>query len=197
MRMEMIVEKCRCVWVNLKNPVYVRYHDAEWGVPLHDDKELYELLILESFQAGLSWECVLNKREAFRVAFDGFDIDQVCMYDEAKINALMDNPNIIRNRRKIEATVNNSRVFKSIQQAFGSFDKYIWSFSDNKTMHEAYTLRTTSPLSDIIASDLKKRGMKSLGSTTIYAYLQSIGIINGHGAECEWYKNNKTSCAKA
>ncbi len=182
--------ECRCAWVNLKNPTYVRYHDEEWGVPLHDDKGLYELLILESFQAGLSWECVLNKREAFRVAFNGFDIDKVCLYDEAKIDELMGDTGIIRNRRKIDATVTNSRVFKSIQQEFGSFDAYIWSFSDNKTVREEYTLRTTSPLSDTIATDLKKRGMKFLGSTTIYAYLQSVGIINGHGKECEWRIRN-------
>ncbi len=178
--------ECRCAWVNLKNPIYIQYHDEEWGVPLHDDKGLYELLILESFQAGLSWECVLNKRKAFRVAFDDFDIDKVCLYDEAKINALMGDTGIIRNRRKIEATVSNSRVFKSIQQEFGSFDAYIWSFSGDQTIVEDYTIRTTSPLSDAITADLKKRGMKFLGSTTIYSYLQAIGIIDAHGKECAW-----------
>ncbi len=177
--------KRRCAWVNLKNPAYVCYHDEEWGVPLHDDKGLYELLILESFQAGLSWECILNKREAFRSAFDGFDIDKVCAYDENKIIALMCNQGIIRNRRKIEAAISNSRVFKEIQKDCGSFDKYLWGFANGKSVVEEYTFRTTSPLSDTISADLKKRGMKFVGSTVIYAYLQSCGIIHAHGKECD------------
>ncbi len=176
----------RCAWVNLKNPIYVRYHDEEWGAPEHEDQKLYELLILESFQAGLSWECVLNKREAFREAFDGFDIDKICEYGDNKIAALMADPGIIRNRRKIEATVSNSRIFKEIQKEFGSFDTYLWGFTGGKTILEAYTLRTTSPLSDAISSDLKKRGMKFVGSTIIYSYLQAVGILNGHGPECDW-----------
>ncbi len=175
----------RCAWVNMKNPLYIRYHDEEWGVPEHDDKKLYELLILESFQAGLSWECVLNKREAFREAFDGFDIDKICKYGEDKITLLMSNAGIIRNRRKIEATVTNSRIFKEIQEDYGSFDGYLWGFTDNKTLIEDYRLRTTSPLSDTISNDLKKRGMKFVGSTVIYSYLQAVGIINAHGSECE------------
>ncbi len=177
--------KNRCGWVNMKNPLYVAYHDNEWGVPEHRDEMLYELLILESFQAGLSWECILNKREAFREAFDGFDIDKVCEYSEDKITTLMDNPAIIRNRRKIEAAIANSHIFKEIQKEYGSFDSYLWDFSDNKTVIEPYTLRTTSPLSDTISADLKKRGMKFVGPTVIYAYLQSIGIINAHGCECD------------
>lgn len=178
----------RCAWVNMKNPLYIAYHDNEWGVPEHRDDMLYELLILESFQAGLSWECILNKREAFREAFDGFDIDKVCEYSEDKIAALMDNPAIIRNRRKIEAAITNSRIFKEIQKEYGSFDNYLWGFANRKTVIEPYTLRTTSPLSDTISDDLKKRGMKFVGSTVIYAYLQSIGIINGHGCECDLHK---------
>ncbi len=175
----------RCAWVNLKNPNYVRYHDEEWGVPEHDDRKLYELLMLESFQAGLSWECVLNKREAFRDAFDGFDIDKVCAYGEDTIAELMGNAGIIRNRRKIEATVRNSRIFKDIQAECGSFDAYLWHFTDGKTVTEAYTLRTTSPLSDRISADLKKHGMTFVGSTIVYAYLQAVGVINGHGCECD------------
>ncbi len=177
--------KNRCAWVNMKNPLYIAYHDNEWGVSEHRDEMLYELLILESFQAGLSWECILNKREAFREAFDGFDIDKVCEYCDDRIAELMDNPAIIRNRRKIEAAITNSRIFKEIQKEYGSFESYIWGFADGKTVIEPYTLRTTSPLSDAISADLKKRGMKFVGSTIIYAYLQSIGIINAHGCECD------------
>ncbi len=180
--------KNRCAWVNMKNPLYIAYHDKEWGVPEHDDKKLYELLILESFQAGLSWECVLNKREAFREAFDGFDIDKVCEYGEKKIAELMSNTGIIRNRRKIDATVTNSRIFKDIQREYGSFDTYLWGFTDNKTIVEPYTRRTTSPLSDTISNDLKKRGMKFVGSTIIYSYLQAVGIIHAHGSECDLHK---------
>ncbi len=180
--------KNRCEWVNMKNPLYIAYHDNEWGVPEHDDKKLYELLILESFQAGLSWECILNKREAFRVAFDGFDAHKVCNYGEEKTAELMSNSAIIRNRRKIEATIANSRIFKEIQKEYGSFDTYLWSFTDNKIIIEDYTLRTTSPLSDTISNDLKKRGMKFVGSTIIYSYLQAVGIINGHGCGCDLCK---------
>ncbi len=170
--------------MNLKNPAYIRYHDEEWGVPLHDDKSLYELLILESFQAGLSWECILNKREAFRLAFDGFDIDKVCAYGEKEITGLMSNGGIVRNRGKIEAAIANSRVFREIQKEIGSFDKYLWGFTNGKTVVEEYTLRTTSSLSDTISADLKKRGMKFVGSTVVHAYLQSCGIISAHGKEC-------------
>lgn len=178
--------KKRCSWVNLKNPLYIQYHDKEWGRPLHDDQRLYELLILESFQAGLSWECVLNKREAFRTAFDGFDIDKIIAYDEKKQQELMQNAGIIRNRLKIKAAIKNSLVFKEIQQEFGSFDRYIWSFTDGKLLREPFTERTTSPLSDTISKDLKKRGMTFVGSTIIYSYLQAIGILNGHAEDCCW-----------
>ncbi|MCD8353222.1 MAG: DNA-3-methyladenine glycosylase I [Clostridiales bacterium] len=175
----------RCSYVNLKNPLYVRYHDEEWGVLEHSDQKLYELLILESFQAGLSWECILNKRENFRIAFDGFDIDKVCTYDEAKCAELMGDTGIVRNRRKITAAVNNSIVFKAIQQEFGSFDAYIWGFTNGETIVEDYHIRTTSPLSDTVSKDLKKRGMKFVGSTIIYSYLQAIGVLNAHGEECD------------
>ncbi len=165
----------------------MKYHDEEWGQPLYDDKALYELLILESFQAGLSWECVLNKREDFRLAFDSFDIDKVIAYDDAKIANLMQNPKIIRNRRKIEAAVKNSGVFKKIREEFGSFSNYIWSFTDGKILQEEFTLRTTSPLSDSVSNDLKRRGMTFVGSTIIYSYLQAIGIIDGHEKGCSFY----------
>lgn len=174
----------RCRWVNLKNPLYVKYHDEEWGKPLHDDKALYELLILESFQAGLSWECILNKRENFRKAYDGFDIDRVAAYDESKIEELLEDPGIIRNRRKVNASINNSRIFKRIQEEFGSFDEYLWGFTDHQIIYESFETATTSPLSDRISGDLKKRGMKFVGSTIIYSYLQSAGIIYAHSEEC-------------
>ncbi|MBR5315996.1 MAG: DNA-3-methyladenine glycosylase I [Firmicutes bacterium] len=176
--------KMRCSWVNMKNETYIHYHDEEWGKPLHDDQKLYELLILESFQAGLSWECVLNKRENFRKAFDGFDIDKVAAYDDEKQQVLKENSGIIRNRLKIKAAVRNSQVFKKIQAEFGSFDAYIWSFTDGKVIDEPFTIRTTSPLSDQISKDLKKRGMTFVGSTIIYSYLQAMGIIYGHGEDC-------------
>ena len=153
---------------------------------MHDDRKLYELLILECFQAGLSWECVLNKRENFRAAFDNFDIDKVVAYDDAKLQTLMNDPGIIRNRLKIMAAVRNSIVFKAIQQEFGSFSNYIWSFTENRVVVEPFTIRTTSPLSDTISKDLKKRGMTFVGSTIIYSYLQALGVINGHAENCDW-----------
>jgi len=177
----------RCEWVNLKNPIYVQYHDAEWGAPEHADQKLYELLILEAFQAGLSWECILNKRENFRAAYDNFDVEKVCGYDEAKCAELLSNPGIVRNRLKVKASIANSRVFREIQREYGSFDTYIWGFTNGKVIFEDYSIRTTSPLSDQISKDLKKRGMTFVGSTVIYSYLQAIGVINAHGKECELY----------
>lgn len=180
----------RCSWANPKNPLYLKYHDEEWGVPEHCDQKLFELLILEGFQAGLSWECILNKREAFRKAFDCFDANSVASFDESKLLSLAENQEIVRNRRKIKASVTNAKVFISIQKEFSSFDSYIWSFTDYKTVFEDYTQRTTSPLSDQISKDLKSRGMSFVGSTIIYSYLQAVGIINAHGKECYLYKGN-------
>lgn len=174
----------RCFWVNLNNPLYVKYHDEEWSKPHHNDKDLYELLILESFQAGLSWECVLNKRENFRKAYDNFDIDKIMNYDEIKIKELLSNTGIIRNKLKINASIKNSKIFKEIQKEFGSFDKYIWSFTDNKIIKESCDKVTSSPLSDKISKDLKKRGMTFVGTTIIYSYLQAIGVINAHCHDC-------------
>lgn len=178
----------RCAWVNLSNPVYVKYHDEEWSRPVHDDAKLYEFLVLETFLAGLSWECILNKREGFRKAFDGFRPERVAAYGEADLQRLLTDSRIIRNRLKVKATIVNSRVFLDIQRTYGSFDAYIWEFTQGKVLHEPYPLRTTSGLSDRISTDLKKRGMKFVGSTTIYAYLQTIGVLQAHGAECDWYK---------
>ncbi len=179
-------EMKRCAYVNLHNPRYIEYHDMEWGVPEHDDRKLFELLILECFQAGLSWECVLNKRDSFRAAYDGFAVEKVSCYDEEKCQALLQDPSIIRNRLKIRASVTNAQVFRQIQAEYGSFDAYIWGFTDGRTIREPYMVRTTSPLSDRIAKDLKQRGMKFVGSTIVYSYLQAIGILDAHGEECDW-----------
>jgi DNA-3-methyladenine glycosylase I len=177
-------EPKRCFWVNLKNPAYVRYHDEEWGVPCHDDRRLLEFLILESFQAGLSWECILNRRKAFRRAYDDYDLGKIARYGARKIASLMADAGLIRNRRKIEASIRNSRVFREIQREFGSFDKYLWDFCGGRVSRESCDERTTSPLSDRLSADLKRRGMRFVGSTTIYAYLQSVGVVNGHTADC-------------
>ena len=174
--------KTRCRWANPKNERYIRYHDEEWGVPVHDDHKLFEMLILECFQAGLSWECVLNKRDAFREAFDGFDLEKVCAYDETKLEALRNNPGIIRNRLKIQAAVINAQVFREIQQEYGSFSEYLWHWTDGKVVYE--TGRTSSELSDALSKDLKKRGMKFVGTTVIYAYLQAVGVIYSHEDGC-------------
>ena len=174
----------RCKWVNLKNPAYIRYHDTEWGVPQHKDEVLFEMLFLEWVQAGLSWECILNKREGFRRAFDGFDAEKISRYEDGELARLLADPGIVRNRLKIRASIGNSRVFLKIQQEYGTFDAYIWGFTAGKTIVERYDMRTASPLSDRIAADLKKRGMKFVGSTVIYSYLQAIGVLNAHGKEC-------------
>lgn len=174
--------KVRCCWANPRNETYIHYHDKEWGVPVHDDHKLFEMLVLEGFQAGLSWECVLNKREDFRTAFDHFDLEKVCSYDEDDIERLKSNPKIIRNRRKIQAAVTNAKVFRKIQQEFGSFSEYLWRWTKGKVIYE--NDRTYSDLSDAISEDLKKRGMKFVGTTIIYAYLQAVGVIYSHEKGC-------------
>lgn len=174
----------RCHWVNINNPIYVEYHDHEWGVPSHDDYYLFEMLLLESFQAGLSWECILNKREAFRTSFDNFNYEIIAHYDEQKVSELMHNESIIRNRLKIKAAINNAKIFMSIRDTYGTFDHYIWSFTEGKMM-KGNGRDTTSSLSDKISLDLKRYGMKFVGSTIIYSYLQAIGIINDHEEQCD------------
>lgn len=177
----------RCKWVNIKNEKYVYYHDYEWGRPHYDDDYMFEFLLLESFQAGLSWECILNKRDAFRIAFDNFNYHEIALYDEEKISELMNNKDIIRNRLKIRAQINNAKIFMKIQDEFSSFSNYIWSFTDNKIIYNIDdTFKVTSPLSDLVSSDLKKRGMKFVGSTIIYSYLQAIGVINDHELNCDF-----------
>lgn len=179
-------KKRRCPWCNLKNPVYVAYHDQEWGRLRLDDGYLYEMLILESFQAGLSWECVLNKREAFREAYDGFDPEKVCAYDETKTEELLRNEKIIRNRRKILASIRNSVVFKTIISEYGSFYNYLKIFAGEAILQE--TGKTTNSLADAISKDLYQRGMRFVGPTIVYAYLQAIGLIDSHEEGCWLYR---------
>ena len=180
------MEKIRCKWCNLSNPLYVKYHDEEWCVPTYDDRILFEFIVLEAFQAGLSWETILNKRENFRLAFDDFDPEIIRNYDEDKISELMNNKGIIRNRRKIEAAIVNAKIYLELQKEWGSFSKYIWHFTDGNIIYE--TDKASSELSDQISKELKKRGMKFMGTTVVYAYLQSMGIIYSHGRECFLYK---------
>ena len=177
----------RCKWCNLKNEKYIEYHDKEWCIPNFDEKYLFEMLILESFQAGLSWECVLNKRENFRKAYDNFNLEKVCQYNEDKINELLSNKDIIRNKLKIKASINNAKVFKEIVKEHGSFCNYLREFINDKTIYEIG--KTTNELSDKISNDLQKRGMKFVGSTIIYSYLQAIGVIYSHDENCYLYKN--------
>lgn len=181
--------KNRCKWCNLKNPLYIEYHDTEWCVPNFDDKYLYEMLILESFQAGLSWECVLNKRESFRKAYDNFDLNKVISYDENKINELLSNKDIIRNKLKINASIKNSKLFKAIVDEYGSFYNYLRTFTNDKTIYE--TDKITNDLSDAISKDLQNRGMTFVGSVIIYSYLQAIGVVYSHDKNCYMYKNEE------
>ncbi len=171
----------RCSWVT-DDEIYIRYHDDEWGIPTHDDKELFEMLVLESFQAGLSWITILKKRENFRKAFDDFDVQKVACYDEDKVNELLENEGIIRHKGKITSSINNAKIFIEIQKELGSFSEYIWSFTDGKTIKSEF--KTESELSKRISNDLKKRGMKFVGPTIIYSYLESIGIIDNHEENC-------------
>lgn len=176
----------RCKWCNENNSLYVEYHDKEWCVPNFDDKYLFEMLILESFQAGLSWECILNKRKDFKIAYDDFNIDKIVNYDEDKINRLLSNDKIIRNKLKIRASINNAKIFKNIQKEYGSFYNYLILFTNNKLFYEVN--KTKNDLSDLISKDLVKRGMRFVGSTIIYSYLQATGFIYSHDRECFLYK---------
>lgn len=176
--------KKRCHWVS-DDPVYKDYHDNEWGKPVYNDSKLYELFLLETFQAGLSWITVLHKREHFKEAFDDFDVYKISNYQTEKIKELMNNKNIIRNRRKISAAVKNAKIFIEIQKEYGSFSKYIWKFTNNKIIFlKDKELVTKNDLSDMISRDLKKRGMSFVGSITIYSYLEAIGILNNHQKQC-------------
>lgn len=176
------MNKKRCSWCNLNNPKYVKYHDEEWCKLNLDEDYLYEMLLLECFQAGLSWECILNKREHFKKAFDNFDPNKVSKYDETKINELLTDKNIIRNRLKIKTAITNAIIFLEIEKEYKSFKNYLLSFTDENIIYE--TGKTTNELSDKISADLYKRGMRFVGSTTIYSYLQAIGLISSHDKEC-------------
>ena len=178
----------RCHWVDENSPIYIKYHDEEWGIPKYDDKELFELLILESFQAGLSWITVLKKREDFRIAFDNFDVKKVASYDKSKVNELLNNEKIIRSRGKINSAINNAKIFIDIQKEFGSFTNYIWGFTNNQVVkNNSDVLPVSTPLSDKISKDLKKRGMKYVGTIIIYSYLQAIGVVDDHEKDCFKY----------
>ena len=171
----------RCTWAG-SDEIYIRYHDEEWGVPTHDDRMLFEMLVLESFQAGLSWITILKKRENFKKAFDDFDVEKVADYDDCKVEELRLNEGIIRHKGKITSAINNAQVFIEIQKEFGSFDEYIWGFTDGEIIKAEFL--TESDLSKTISKDLKKRGMKFVGPTIIYSYLESIGVIDNHQEDC-------------
>lgn len=178
----------RCFWVDEKSEIYLKYHDEEWGVPKYDDRDLFELLILESFQAGLAWITVLKKREAFRKAFDNFDVKKVAAYDEIKVEKLLQNEGIIRSRGKINAAINNAKIFIEIQKEYGSFSNYIWAFTENKVIkNTSGKIPVSTPLSDKISKDLKKRGMKYVGTVIVYSYLQAIGVVDDHEKDCFRY----------
>ncbi len=183
-------DKVRCGWC-LSDPIYVKYHDEEWGTPVHDDKVLFEFLVLESFQAGLSWLTILKKRENFRKAFANFDVKKVAKYDEKKYEALMQDTGIVRNQLKIRAAINNAQRFIEIQKEFGSFDKYVWSFVGGKPLRNSLkTLRDIQPktqISDAMSKDMGKRGFKFRGSTICYAFMQAVGMVDDHLDNC-WRK---------
>lgn len=185
------MEKSRCGWAG-KEEIYIKYHDEEWGVPVKDDARQFEFLILETFQAGLSWITILKKRINFRKAFDDFDYKKIAQYNEAKIQSLLEDEGIIRNQLKVRATVSNAQAFMKIQEEFGSFTDYIWGFVDHKPVNEKRkTLKdvpATNELSDKISKDLKKRGFKFVGSTVVYAHLQATGIVNDHVLDCFRHK---------
>jgi DNA-3-methyladenine glycosylase I len=187
-------EIVRCSWCAGK-PLYERYHDEEWGVPVHDDSKQFEFLVLESAQAGLSWWTILQRRENYRKAFANFDYKKVAKYTPEKVEKLLQDAGIIRNRAKIEAAINNAKCFIEVQQEFGSFSKYIWSFVDGRpVVNKREYLRelpATSAVSDALAKDMKKRGFKFLGSTTLYAHMQATGLVNDHLTDCHRYKKCK------
>ncbi|MCG8573506.1 MAG: DNA-3-methyladenine glycosylase I [Flavobacteriales bacterium] len=181
----------RCHWCG-NDPLYIEYHDTEWGVPLHDEQQLYEFLTLETFQAGLSWITILRKRENFREAFDQFDYKKVAAYGEEKVQELLQNEGIVRNKLKVRAAISNAQAFIKVQEEFGSFNSYIWSFTGGKPIQNTFKKReevpAKTPLSDKISKDLKKRGFKFVGSTVIYAHMQATGMVNDHMVGCFRYE---------
>ncbi len=183
-------EKTRCGW-STSDPLYIAYHDHEWGVPVHDDRKLFEMLILEGAQAGLSWITILRKRENYRRAFDNFDPEKVARYNATKVRELLKNEGIVRNRLKIDAAVSNARVFLVVRKEFGSFDRYIWQFVGGQQQRakrkSMKTIPATTPESDAMSKDLKKRGFRFVGSTICYAFMQAVGMVNDHITECFRY----------
>ncbi len=184
------MKKTRCTWCG-DDPLYMKYHDNEWGKPTYDDATLFEFIILETFQAGLSWITILRKRENFRKAFDDFDYKKIARYSEKKYEALLQDAGIVRNKLKIKATITNAQLFMDIQKEFGSFSKYIWSFTNGKPIKNEFVISSevpaTTEISDILSKDLKRRGFKFVGSTVIYAYMQAIGMVNDHTTDCFLY----------
>ncbi len=182
----------RCEWVPNNDPLYQRYHDEEWGVPVHDDRKLFEFLILDGAQAGLSWRTILHKRENYRKAYDGFDPQKVARYDEQKIAQLLSDPGIVRNRLKVRASVENARAFLKIQEEFGSFDAFIWQFVDGKPRQNRWKslseIPARTPESDAMSKELKRRGFKFVGSTICYAFMQAAGMVNDHVVDCFRYR---------
>lgn len=183
-----VEKRCRCAWVDESKPDYVEYHDKEWGVPVRDDKVLFEFVVLESAQAGLNWYTILRRREGYRNAFAGFDVQKVAAFNEQKVDELVQDESIIRHRGKINAAIGNAKVFISIQEEFGSFSNYLWGYVNDEPIVNRFDnlsdYPATSALSDTIAKDLKKRGFKFFGSTICYAYLQACGIVNDHTKDC-------------
>ena len=180
----------RCAWAT--TPLGIKYHDEEWGVPLHDDRQLFEFLILEGAQAGLSWELILNRRESYREAFDGFDPATVAAYDDEKVAELLANPGIVRNRQKVAAAIGNARAFLEVQEEFGSFDAYIWGFVDGVPIRNAWQsmdeVPATTPLSEAVSRDLRRRGFRFVGPTICYAFMQATGMVNDHTSNCFRYR---------
>ncbi|MGE5342168.1 MAG: DNA-3-methyladenine glycosylase I [Candidatus Omnitrophota bacterium] len=186
-----MTDKIRCAWVPLDKPLYIKYHDEEWGVPVHDDRHLFEAIVLDGAQAGLSWWAVLNKRENYRNAYDNFHPEIVASYDEKKIQELLINPGIVRNQMKIRSSVKNAQAFLKIQEEFGTFDSYIWGFVGGKTkVNHRKSIKEVPPStteSDTMSKDLKKRGFTFVGSTICYAFMQAVGMVNDHTIDCFRY----------
>jgi DNA-3-methyladenine glycosylase I len=189
----------KCTWA-FSSPSEQQYHDLEWGVPVHDDRLLFEFLVLEGAQAGLSWATVLNKRDNYRKAFDNFNVERVASYDDKKINALLANPGIVRNKLKINSVVTNAQAFLTVQREFGSFDSYIWQFVDGRPLHNAWESTADIPastqISNLMSKDLKKRGFKFVGNTICYAFMQATGMVNDHTVDCYRYDEIKRQDSK-
>jgi DNA-3-methyladenine glycosylase I len=185
--------KLRCEWAANGSPTDIEYHDNEWGVPVHSDKKLFEFLLLESAQAGLSWSIILKKREGYRKAFDDFDANRVANYDQRRVQELLTNPSIIRNRLKIQSAITNSRAFLKLQQEFGSFDSYLWNFVDGRPKHNGWKrwieIPSRTEISDVLSNDLKRRGFVFVGSTICYSMMQAVGMVNDHTVYCFRYKD--------